>query len=122
MIAAGTAIVFNVYQNVNAASKVDAEGESLRALNKNILDSYSASADYSSLTTERAIEDGLFPNTMMSDGTGEPVSTWGKPVREVAAVPSASSLQRLSSQGIPCRAIFRVPNYTAWGFPSSRSG
>ena len=84
VIAAGTAIVFNVYQNVNAASKVDAEGESLRALTKNILDSYSASADYSSLTTERAIEDGLFPNTMMSDGTGEPVSTWGKPVRVVA--------------------------------------
>lgn len=84
VIAAGTAIVFNVYQNVNAASKVDAEGESLRALTKNILDSYSASADYSSLTTERAIEDGLFPTTMMSDGTGEPTSIWGKPVRVVA--------------------------------------
>lgn len=84
VIAAGTAVVFNVYQNVNAASKVDAEGESLRALTKNILDSYSASTDYSSLTTERAVEDGLFPRSMMSDGTGEPTSTWGKPVRVVA--------------------------------------
>lgn len=82
VIAAGTAVIYNVYQNVNAASKVDNESGNLRALTKNVMDSYSASEDYGSLTTERAMQDKLFPNLMMS--SGQPTSSWGKPVRVLA--------------------------------------
>lgn len=83
IIAAGTAIVFNVYKNVNASSNVDRESVNLRNLTQNVLNSYSSSSDFSSLTTERAIEEKLFPSTMLNPGE-EPTSIWGKPVRVIA--------------------------------------
>lgn len=83
-IAVGSAIVYGVYQNVDAASKVNDESGRLRQVTQNILDAYSASEDYGNLTTQRALEDRLFPEAMVIDGGSEARSGWGTDVRVLA--------------------------------------
>ncbi len=94
VIAAGSAVVLAVYQNVNAASKAKDETSSLGELTQKINDSYTSVGSYSGLTTESALAENLFPAAMTRSNDGEVVSAWGTPVRVLATSVSINGSTR----------------------------
>lgn len=79
VIGVGMAVVYGVAANVSAAAKNKSESNHLQQIAKNIQTAYSASGNYSTLSTSEAVSDKLFPKEMMDDHGGV-TSAWGSPV------------------------------------------
>ena len=78
--AAAVGGVYGLYNVASGAARSGSEAAQLRELGDNIQAAYNASHDYGTLSTARALQDRLFPVSMV-EGGGDPMSTWGGAVR-----------------------------------------
>ena len=118
VVAAGTAVVFGVYTTVQANQKEAEAQNGVQHVLQNLISTYQASPNYTMVTTEGAIADGVFPSDWMGVD-GNPVSPWGGAIRVRGTTrdgrPEGTSLV-ISLEDIPERRCASTVSALASGF------